>query len=99
MVDLEKSISVARKSGQTKLGMEVAIKAARLKEAKLIVVASNAPKEQKEDLLYYANLSEVPVIEYPKTSLDLGILCGRSHLTSAVTIINPGDSDILDVVN
>ncbi len=98
MVDLETSISVARKSGKTKIGMKYAIKAAMLKEAKLIVVASNAPKELREDLEYYAGLSGVPVVEYPKTSQDLGVVCGRPHLTSAVTIIHPGDSDILDVL-
>ncbi len=98
MVDLETSISVARKSGKTKLGMKYAIKAAKLKEAKAIVVASNAPKELREDLEYYARLSGVPIIEYPKTSQDLGVVCGRPHLTAAVTIINEGDSDILNAI-
>ncbi|RMG34813.1 MAG: 50S ribosomal protein L30e [Methanobacteriota archaeon] len=98
MVDLETSISVARKSGKTKLGMKYAIQAAKLKEAKAIVVAANAPKELREDLEYYAGLSGVPIIEYPKTSQDLGVVCGRPHLTAAVTIIHPGDSDILDAI-
>jgi len=98
MVDLDKSISVARKSGTTELGINSAIRAAKMATAKLIVIAANTPQQQREDLIYYANLSEIPVIEYPKTSQELGIVCGRAHLTSAITIFSPGDSDILSVI-
>lgn len=98
MVDLDKSISVARKSGETRLGIKAAIKSVKLNEAKLVVIASNAPQEEKEDLKYYANLSNIPVYEYPKTSQDLGVVCGRPHLTAAISIITAGDSDILNLV-
>ena len=53
----------------------------------------------KEDVLRYASLSEIPVIPYPKSSQDLGIACGRPHLTAFVTIFNAGDSDIMSAVN
>lgn len=98
MVDLDKSISVARKSGETKLGLKSAIKLAKLNEAKLIIVANNAPAGEKADLAYYANLSGVPIVEYSKSSQDLGIVCGRPHLTAAISIITEGDSDILDIL-
>lgn len=98
MVDLDKSINVARKSGNTELGVNTAIKAAKNGDAKVIVVAANAPGESKEDLVYYAGLSGVPVIEYPKSSQDLGIVCGRPHLTAFVTVFNPGDSDIMEAI-
>lgn len=99
MVDLDRSISVARKSGKTSIGAKSAIKAAKLGTAKAIVVATNAPASQKEDVLYFSRLSGVPIIEFPRTSQDLGILCGRPHLTAFVTVFNPGDSDILEAVN
>jgi large subunit ribosomal protein L30e len=98
MVDLDKSISVARKSGDTRIGLKAAIKSVKLNEAKVVVVASNAPENEKEDLYYYANLSQIPILEYPKSSQDLGTICGRPHLTSAITIISAGDSDILKLI-
>lgn len=98
MVDLDRSINVARKSGKTSLGVNAALKAAKLGNAKAIVVASNALGEHKEDVAYYAKLSGVPLITYPKTSQDLGIACGRPHLTAFVTIFSPGDSDILSAI-
>jgi large subunit ribosomal protein L30e len=98
MVDLDRSINVARKTGKTELGVNSAIKAAKNGDAKAIVMASNAPAEYQEDLEYYAGLSGVPVIIYPKSSQDLGIACGRPHLTAFVTIFSPGDSDILQAI-
>ena len=99
MVDLDRSISVATKSGKTEFGVKRAIKAAKNGDAKAIVMASNAPKEMREDVSRYAELSEIPVIEYPKSSQDLGIACGRPHLTAFVTIFSAGDSDILNAIN
>ena len=99
MVDLDRSISVATKSGKTEFGVKQALKAARNGDAKAIVMASNAPSDMQEDVLRYAKLSELPVIVYPKTSQDLGIACGRPHLTAFVTIFNAGDSDIMQAVN
>ncbi|MHA2171725.1 MAG: 50S ribosomal protein L30e [Candidatus Kariarchaeaceae archaeon] len=98
MVDLDRSISVAKKSGKTELGLNSALKAARTGEAKAIVIAANAPQESRRDLEYYAKLSNLPIIHYPKTSQDLGIVCGRPHLTAYVTIYSPGDSNILDAI-
>ena len=42
MVDLDKSISVARKSGKTALGVKTAIASAKLGDAKAIIIAANA---------------------------------------------------------
>ncbi|OLS28518.1 MAG: 50S ribosomal protein L30e [Candidatus Heimdallarchaeota archaeon LC_2] len=99
MVDLDRSINVARKSGKTSIGAKSAIKAAKLGKAKAIIVAANAPADQMEDVLYYAKLSGVPIIDFPRTSQDLGIICGRPHLTSFVTVFSAGDSDILEAIN
>ncbi|MHA2501766.1 MAG: 50S ribosomal protein L30e [Candidatus Kariarchaeaceae archaeon] len=99
MVDLDRSINVATKSGKTEFGVKRAIKAAKNGDAQVIVMASNAPEEFKEDVTRYASLSEVPIIEYPKSSQDLGIACGRPHLTAFVTVFDAGDSDILQAVN
>jgi len=99
MVDLDRSISVATKSGKTEFGAKHAVRAAKNGDAKAIVVASNAPRNYKEDVIRYAGLSEVPIISYPKSSQDLGTACGRPHLTAFVTIFSQGDSDIMEAIN
>ena len=47
MVDLDRSISIATKSGKTEFGMKRAVKAARNGDAMAIVVAANAPDQMK----------------------------------------------------
>ena len=96
-INLDRSISVAVRTGKTSFGMETAIKSAKIRRAKAFVIAENTPSEKKEDLIRYANLSKIPVIIYPKSSQDLGVICGRPHLVSVVTIYDPGDSDILSI--
>ncbi len=47
MVDLDRSISIATKSGKTEFGMKRAVKAARNGDAMAIVVAANAPESNE----------------------------------------------------
>jgi large subunit ribosomal protein L30e len=58
-------------------------------------MASNCPREVREDIEYYSKLSNVPLIVYKGTSLDLAAVCGRPYSVSALSIREPGDSEIL----
>ncbi|RLG95322.1 50S ribosomal protein L30e, partial [Candidatus Bathyarchaeota archaeon] len=49
-------------------------------------------------LEYYCKLSGIPLIVYDGTSLELGAVCGKPFTVSAMTIREPGDSDIMKVV-
>ena len=49
----------------------------------------------RNDITYYAKQSSVPVHIYPGTSIDLGSACGKNFVVSALTIKEPGDSEIL----
>ena len=75
-----------------------AIKAAKLGKAKLIVIAENAPKELKDDIIYYSKLSKIPTYIYKGTSVDLGTLCGKPFMVAAVIIYDEGESRILEFV-
>ena len=95
MVDLNKSISMAVKTGKVLFGANSALKSARLGRARLIIVASNCPKKIRDDIEYYCKLSGVPLLIYDGTSLELGAVCGKPFTVSAITIRETGDSDIL----
>jgi len=94
-VDLNKQISMAVKTGKVQLGCREAIDAAKAGKARLIVIASNCPEPDKSDILYNARLSEVPVHVYSGTSMDLGAACEKPFLVAALTVREPGDSEIL----
>ena len=66
--------------------------------AKLAIVSSNCPREARETIVNYGKLGEIPLMEHPKDSVDLGTLCGKPFPVSAMVILEPGDSKILELV-
>jgi len=97
MIDLDKAIATTAKTGKIQFGAHSALKNAKAKKAKLIIVASNCPESMREEIEYYCRLSKIPVSIYKGSNLDLGAICGKPFQISVLTIREPGDSDILKV--
>lgn len=98
MIDVDKAVSTAVKTGKVSFGASSAVQNAQTGKAKLIVLASNCPKNISEDVEYYAKLSNVHVITYKGSSLDLAATCGKPFSVSALSIREPGDSEILKLM-
>ena len=95
MIDVNKAISTTVKTGKVLFGVNNAVKSIKMGRTKLVVVASNCPRSVVEDIKYYARLSDVPLVIYKGTSIDLGAVCGKPFMVSALTVREEGDSDIL----
>jgi large subunit ribosomal protein L30e len=98
MIDVDKAIGTAVKTGKVVLGAENAIKNAQTGKAKLIMVSANCPTEIRGDIEYYGKLSGVNVLVYNGTSIDLGMACKKPFMVSALTVKEQGDSDILKLL-
>jgi len=68
VIDTNKAIASAVKTGKVSFGVTSAIQNAQTGRAKLIILASNAPKDVQEDVEYYSKLSKVPLIVYKGSS-------------------------------
>ena len=97
MIDVNKAITTTAKTGKIQIGASIALKSAKAKKAKLILLSSNCPKRIRENIEYYCRLSEVPVSVFKGDSSYLGALCGKPFEVSALTIREPGDSNILKI--
>jgi len=95
MIDINKAVATTVKTGKVLFGVNNAVRNAKTGKAKLIIVAANCPQKTREDIEYYCKLSNIPVIIYNGTSIDLGTVCGKPFTVSALTVREPGDSDIL----
>lgn len=88
-MDINRALRTATKTGEVQFGVSQARKAIETKHGKLIVIAENCPapdlKEQKV----------IPVIEFPGNNRELGSACGKPFSVSVVTVIAPGESQIL----
>jgi len=95
VIDVNKAIATTVRTGKVMFGANNAVKNAKIGKARLIIVAANCPQKIRGDIEYYCKLSDVPIVIYNGTSIDLGAVCGKPFMVSALTIREPGDSDIL----
>ncbi len=98
MIDIDKAISTAVKTGKVSFGSNSALQNAQTGRARMIIMASNCPQDLRQDVEYYCQLSEVPVVDYKGSSLDLAAVCGKPFTISALSIREPGDSEILKLI-
>jgi len=98
MADIDKAIRMAVDTGKVEFGVNSALRLASSGEARLIVISSNCPKKFKEDITYYSKLSKTTVYGFSGTSLELGSLCGKPFPISALSIHDPGNSNILELM-
>ena len=98
MIKASRGIAASVKTGKTSFGTKRAIKDAKTARAKLVIIASNCPQKGRDSIEYYCRLSKVPTLIYDGTSLDLGAVCGKPFGVSAIAVREPGDSDIMKLV-
>jgi len=98
MIDVDKAILTAVKTGKVAFGADSAVKSAMTGKARMIILASNCPENTRKDIEYYGKLSAVPVITHKGSSLDLAGVCGKHFVVSALSIREPGDSEILKLI-
>lgn len=82
-------------AGKYRLGYKQTLKSIRNGETQLVILANNCPTLRKSEVEYYAMLGKTNVIHYQGNNVELGTACGKLYQCSALSIIDPGDSDIL----
>jgi large subunit ribosomal protein L30e len=94
-VGVNKQIQIVVKTGKVAFGLKEAMDAARFAKAKLLILASNLPTVERESITQYAKQSQIPIYNYPGTSVDLGAACAKPFTVAALIVNEPGDSEIL----
>ncbi|PKA65707.1 60S ribosomal protein L30 [Apostasia shenzhenica] len=65
---------------------------------KLVIIANNCPPLRKSEIEYYAMLAKVGVHHFNGNNVDLGTACGKYFRVCCLSIIDPGDSDIIKTI-
>jgi len=97
-VDVNKQLEIAVRTGKISFGVKEALDAARFAKAKLLIMSSNCPEPQKQNILQYAKQSSVPIYNYQGSSVDLGGACLKRFVVAVLAVKEPGDSEILKLV-
>ena len=64
---------------------------------KMYVIAKNTPEDTREAISAKAKESEVPVLDFNGTTMQLGSVCGKPFPVAVLSIMDPGTSNILEL--
>jgi large subunit ribosomal protein L30e len=95
MADLTNDIRLAVDSGKTAIGLNTVISSIKENDAKVIIVATKNKEGNLQDLMHMANVAGIKVIPFEGNPVELGAVCGKPFSVSAVSVIEPGNSNIL----
>lgn len=71
------------------IGTKQTIDAVKGEKAQVVVLSSNCPEKTMN------SIKGVAVINYPGSSVDLGVACGKPFSIAALAVLEPGESEIL----
>merc|ERR1712151_1493384 len=86
------------KSGKLCFGVKQTLKQIRTAKAKMVIISKNCPALRKSEIEYYCMLSKTFLHQYEGTNTELGTACGKLFRVGVLSVTNPGDSDILHMV-
>ena len=98
-MDAREEIRRAVETGKVILGSRQTLRLLKLGKGKLVIVASNCPKELREAVEYYCKLTGIKLYPFPGGSVELGVVVGKPYPVSLMTVIEPGDSRVLSLVS
>ncbi len=95
-MDMNRALRQVVQTGEVHFGVRQAKKALKDRTAQLIVVPENIPDPTLDEL---RTISKVPLVRFEGTNFELGTVCGKPFSVSALTIIEAGESEIMDSIN
>jgi large subunit ribosomal protein L30e len=92
-LDIAKSLRTAIRDGKVSIGAKNTLKSIQKGDARLIVLAFNCPQRFQESI----TSKSVPAISLDMNGVELGSICGKPFAITALSIVDPGSSDIMSI--
>jgi large subunit ribosomal protein L30e len=93
-MDFNISLRRAIKTGNVILGQNQTEQCINEGRAQMVVVAENCPEKFRESLSSREGLF---LYTYEGSSVQLGKACGKPFMVSALAVVDPGESDLLNL--
>ena len=82
-----KLLKIRVQEGKAIVGTERVLKGIKSGSLKKVFLASNCPAKVREDLIHYAKLSSIPVVELSYNNEEVGVFCKKNFLVSVLGLI------------
>lgn len=96
-MDVNRALRNAAATGKVTLGLNETLKTILAKKAKLVVIAQNAPAVAVAQVNAAAEKVKVPIYTFQGKNTELGPACGRPYSVAVLSVIEAGDSDVLQL--
>ena len=81
-----KEIREALKKDIVIIGKERTLKALKLGKLSKVYLASNCPKELRDDLIHYGKLANVELVDLEYDNEELGVFCKKQYFISVLGV-------------
>ena len=96
-MDVNRALRNAAATGTVNLGYKETVKAIEAKKVKLVILADNAPVEMASNIETVSTKFKVPVYRYGGKNTELGPACGVPYSVAVLSVVEAGDSDVLQL--
>jgi large subunit ribosomal protein L30e len=97
MIDVQREIRRAVDTGKVIIGTERTEKELFGEKIKLIILSDNCPKDIKREINYKSKLRKVQNYAVDLSSMKLGEICGKPFPIAVLSVVDQGNSKILDI--
>ncbi len=92
-----KEIRRAVDTGKVLFGTKESLYSLKHGEGLLLILTKNAPVLNVEEMTHIASLASVPVYTFAGNGLELGSVCGKPYVISALLVTDAGKSKVLQL--
>jgi large subunit ribosomal protein L30e len=94
-MDVQRSLRTVIATGKVLVGADQTAKAVSRGEAKMVILAENAPHAEK--IRAEASKKRIPVYAFEGQGTQLGPACGKPFAISALAVLDAGESDVMQL--
>ena len=94
-MDVNRALRTATQTGKVLIGTKETLRSIDEGKARLIVLANNTPDTWLARIEQRAQEKGVPLYRYQGSNGELGPACGKPFSVAALSVQEPGESDIL----
>ena len=96
--ELKRHLEVISRTGKLILGFRQSYLSILHRRSKLIILANNCPPNLRREIEVACKMSDVPLLEVDISSKELGYIAGKPFSASVISVIEPGSSNILELI-
>lgn len=94
-MDVNRALRTAVQTGNVLIGTKETLRAIGDGKARLVVLAANTPETWTTRIEQRAKERGVPLYRFAGSNGELGPACGKPFSVAALSVLDPGESDIL----